>query len=594
MVGSDALSSVTQTPTRLASSAFGTAQAGTFTVTPSAAVLSTGAASNYNFSYVSSTHSVDKVNLSVTAINATKTYDGVVYAGGNGVTYSGFVNNETSAVLGGTLGYAGTSQNAKNVGNYAITPNGLTSSNYTMSFVDGSLTINPAGLNAIVASLTGSTSKVYDGNTSATLTPSNFAFSGFVSGEGASVSKTSGTFDNANAGTNKTVTVSLSSSDIAANSGTLLSNYTLPTSASGDIGTISKAPLSASLTGNTTKVYDGNATASLSANNFVISGFANAEGASVSQTTGNFTDKNAGTNKGVTTVISINDIAANNGTLLSNYTLPTSASGNIGTITPASLTLTALTNTKNFDGKSDALAVPTASGLIGSDTVTGLVEAYSDVNPGTRKTLSVQTGYQISDGNNGNNYKVTLVSDQTGESRAQAVAVLPPAAASASTTYAPPTLTVYAAGGASTAAGSAPAPAPAATSASSSASSSSSPASSSVAGGSSSGVVVSTINSPTTQVTGLVAVLVPAGTATAGTGLVIALPEQVLTNAAPNSAVQVTLPNNEPLPSWIRYDAASQTLVTTAVPSGAFPLSVVVTTGGQSTLIQISESKSTP
>lgn len=354
--------------------------------------------------------------------------------------------------------------------------------------------------------------------------------------------------------------------------------------------------MSAALTGNTTKVYDGNATASLLANNFVISGFANAEGASVSQTNGSFTDKNTGTNKGVTTVISINDIAANNGTLLSNYTLPTSASGNIGTITPANLTLTAITNTKNFDGKNDALAVPTASGLIGSDTVTGLAEAYSDVNPGTRKTLNVQTGYQISDGNNGNNYKVTLVPDQTGEIRAQAVAVLPPAAASASTTYAPPTLTVYAASGISTAAASVPAaaPAPAATSASSSASSGSTAASSSVAAGSSSGVVVNTINSPTTQVTGLVAVLVPAGTATAGTGLVIALPEQVLTTAAPNSAVQVTLPNNEPLPSWIRYEAATQTLVTTAVPSGAFPLSVVVTTGGQSTLIQISESKPTP
>jgi filamentous hemagglutinin family protein len=541
---------------------------------------------------------INKAPLSVTASNASKTYDGAAFLGGNGVTYSGFVNNETTAALSGTLGYAGSSQNAKNVGNYVITPNGLTSANYTVSFVDGSLTINHAGLNAIMASLTGSTSKVYDGNTTATLTPGNFAFSGFATGEGASVSKTAGTFDNANAGSNKTVTVTLSSSDIAANSGTLLSNYTLPTSASGAIGTISKAPLSAALTGNSTKVYDGNSTATLSASNYVISGFANAEGASVSQTNGSFTDKNVGTSKGVTTVISINDIAANNGTLLSNYTLPTSASGNIGTITPANLTLTALTNTKNFDGKNDALAVPTASGLIGSDTVSGLVEAYSDVNPGTGKTLSVQTGYQISDGNSGNNYKVTLVPDQTGEIRAQAVAVLPPAAASASTTYAPPTLTVYAASGASTAAGSAPAtsptPSPAATSASSPASSSSSAASSSVAAGSSSGVVVSTINSPTTQVTGLVAVLVPAGTATAGTGLVIALPEQVLTTAAPNSAVQVTLPNNEPLPSWIRYDAATQTLVTTAVPSGAFPLSVVVTTGGQSTLIQISESKPTP
>jgi hypothetical protein len=76
--------------------------------------------------------------------------------------------------------------------------------------------------------------------------------------------------------------------------------------------------------------------------------------------------------------------------------------------------------------------------------------------------------------------------------------------------------------------------------------------------------------------------------------LVIALPEQVVAPAATGAAVQVTLPNGEPLPSWVRYDAATQTLVTSAVPAGAFPLSVVVTVGGQSTVVQISESQSNP
>jgi hypothetical protein len=107
-------------------------------------------------------------------------------------------------------------------------------------------------------------------------------------------------------------------------------------------------------------------------------------------------------------------------------------------------------------------------------------------------------------------------------------------------------------------------------------------------------VSVSTISSPSQQVTGLVAVLVPSGTATAGSGLVIALPEQVVTPAAAGAAVQVTLPNGGPLPAWVRYDAATQTLVTSAVPAGAFPLSVVVTVGGQSTVVQISESQSNP
>jgi hypothetical protein len=185
--------------------------------------------------------------------------------------------------------------------------------------------------------------------------------------------------------------------------------------------------------------------------------------------------------------------------------------------------------------------------------------------------LSVQSGYQIVDGNNGNNYVVTLVSNQTGEIRALPVAVLAPALAVAPTgNSAPPTLTVLAASSAG----------------------SGSSGSGSAGGGSSVGVSVSTISPSSVQVPGLVTVLVPTGTSTAGSGFVIALPEQVVSSGAAGVSVQVTLPNNEPLPAWIRYDAATQTLVTSAVPAGAFPLSVVVTVGGQSTVIQISESQS--
>jgi len=89
---------------------------------------------------------ITKAPLSVSANNDAKTYSGVAYSGGNGVSYSGFVNSETSSVLGGALAYAGSSQGAKNSGSYVITPQGLTSSNYTVSFVDGTLTINKAHL----------------------------------------------------------------------------------------------------------------------------------------------------------------------------------------------------------------------------------------------------------------------------------------------------------------------------------------------------------------------------------------------------------------------------------------------------------------
>uniref|UniRef100_UPI002609546E MBG domain-containing protein n=1 Tax=uncultured Zoogloea sp. TaxID=160237 RepID=UPI002609546E len=80
--------------------------------------------------------------LSVTANNASKDANGVPYAGGNGVVFSGFVNGESATVLGGTLGYGGNSQGATGAGSYAITPQGLTAGNYAISFRDGALTIN--------------------------------------------------------------------------------------------------------------------------------------------------------------------------------------------------------------------------------------------------------------------------------------------------------------------------------------------------------------------------------------------------------------------------------------------------------------------
>ncbi len=83
------------------------------------------------------------------------------------------------------------------------------------------------------------------------------------------------------------------------------------------------------------------------------------------------------------------------------------------TTLPATLTLIAMTNTKAYDGTTSAAATPTVSGLLGSDTVTNLTEAYTSANAGTSKTLSVNT-YTVNDGNGGNDYAVTEVSSSTG------------------------------------------------------------------------------------------------------------------------------------------------------------------------------------
>ncbi len=81
--------------------------------------------------------------LTVTANNDSKIYDGQSYVGGNGISYSGFVGGETSAVLAGSLIYGGSSQGAKDVGLYSITPSGLSALNYSLTYVDGSLQIKP-------------------------------------------------------------------------------------------------------------------------------------------------------------------------------------------------------------------------------------------------------------------------------------------------------------------------------------------------------------------------------------------------------------------------------------------------------------------
>jgi hypothetical protein len=90
---------------------------------------------------------INPAPLRVTANSFSKLVDGVPYIGGNGVTYNGFVNGESPTALSGVLSYGGTSQGALALGNYSIVPRGYGASaaNYTISYVDGTLTIaNPA------------------------------------------------------------------------------------------------------------------------------------------------------------------------------------------------------------------------------------------------------------------------------------------------------------------------------------------------------------------------------------------------------------------------------------------------------------------
>ncbi|MEI9989831.1 MAG: GLUG motif-containing protein [Rhizomicrobium sp.] len=331
----------------------------------------------------------------------TKTYNGTDEATLSAANYSvsGFVTGQGASVSQTFGNYASANAGTNDIVTVSLTGanfiavNGTLLSNYVLpTTVNGAGTITPKALSA---SIVGDPTKIYDGTDEATLSAANYSVSGFVTGQGASVSQTSGSYASANAGTNDIVTASLTGANFIAANGTLLSNYVLPVTASG-AGTITQKVLSASIIGDPTKTYDGTDEATLSAANYSINGFVTGQGASVSQTFGNYALANAGTNVIVTASLTGADFIAANGTLLSNYVLPVTASG-VGTITQKVLSASIIGDpTKTYDG-TDAATLSAAnysvSGFVAgqgaSETNLPASGTYASANAGTNDIVTV-------------------------------------------------------------------------------------------------------------------------------------------------------------------------------------------------------------
>ncbi len=114
---------------------------GNYAIIGSTAGLS---AVNYDFVAANGSMTINRASLTITANDATKYYDGSAYSGGSGVSYSGFVNSESSSVLNGAINFSGTSQDARDIGTYTIIPSGVSAANYAIRFVDGTLIIRNA------------------------------------------------------------------------------------------------------------------------------------------------------------------------------------------------------------------------------------------------------------------------------------------------------------------------------------------------------------------------------------------------------------------------------------------------------------------
>ncbi|HEY7789968.1 MAG TPA: MBG domain-containing protein [Vicinamibacterales bacterium] len=103
-------------------------------------VLVSGASSpNYTISFVNGLLTVTQATLTITADNQTKWFDAAVPA--LTVTYSGFVNGDTPASLTTPVTVTTTAQTLSPSGTYPIVPGGATDPNYTINFVNGTLTV---------------------------------------------------------------------------------------------------------------------------------------------------------------------------------------------------------------------------------------------------------------------------------------------------------------------------------------------------------------------------------------------------------------------------------------------------------------------
>ncbi|MCX6495930.1 MAG: MBG domain-containing protein, partial [Rhodoluna sp.] len=137
-VGPDALGSVTFT--------FSTANpvnAGDYTITPSAAVLSTGNLANYNITYENATLTITKRQITVTAADKEKAY------GQNDPTFNYTI---TSGTLVGSDSFTGalSRESGENVGSYDVTLGALTlGDNYDITVGGGKLTINKLAIRVI-------------------------------------------------------------------------------------------------------------------------------------------------------------------------------------------------------------------------------------------------------------------------------------------------------------------------------------------------------------------------------------------------------------------------------------------------------------
>ncbi|MCP4090926.1 MAG: hypothetical protein GY746_14215, partial [Gammaproteobacteria bacterium] len=171
--------------------------------------------------------------------------------------------------------------------------------------------------------------------------------------------------------------------------------------------------LTVTLTGTVERIYNSLDTAALVQSNYNVSGLLTGDSVVLS-TAGTYDNKNVGTDKTITVdPLSIVSASANAGAVsVYGYQLSTgsdSINADIGTITPAALTLSGITaDNKVYNADVDAMVVTGAavySGLLAGDVVSvSTTGVFSDKNVADSKTVTLSSSYSGADTGN---YSIT-------------------------------------------------------------------------------------------------------------------------------------------------------------------------------------------
>ena len=328
---------------------------------------------NYTVSGVNGTFTIGKAALTATGNSSSVTYN----AGSqsvSGFTVSGLKGSDTVSGLSGISAAGATGINA---GTYSNAMTVTDQSNYTVTGVNGILTIGKAALVATA----NSGSATYNGN--------NQSISGFtVSGFQGSDTAAGLTGVSASGATGKdfgTYTNTMTVADQA--------NYTV----SGVNGTLSIGKANLTLSG--TRAYDGGTSF---AGAYLTASGVNNETFSLtgSGSTGNLSSKNVQNNMPLNSVTGLALGSSTNGGISTNYNALTTAGSSVS-VTQKSATVSATPTTLTYNGATQQQTAETSSGFITGDSITITGNASG-------KNANTYTSNLVVTGSDAGNYNITL------------------------------------------------------------------------------------------------------------------------------------------------------------------------------------------